>query len=192
DFNVEDPYLSSRSYKVSADHTITLPDLPPLSLLNPYPFGRRLLGYYRIARDYVRMLAVSKEFMTQGNMMEIGKPVSEWGNGYQVSLREFLVQGGYSNDFSAFFVPLFACVCTCSFERMMDYPACVVLEYVARCMPFGRMQFVSSGVQEVTENLSRNIGTIHYNTMVEKIIEEEEETEGGYPIVLVDSFGVRR
>lgn len=192
DFNVEDPYLSSRSYKVSADHTITLPDLPPLSLLNPYPFGRRLLGYYRIARDYVRMLAVSKEFMTQGNMMEIGKPVSEWGNGHQVSLREFLVQGGYSNDFSAFFVPLFACVCTCSFERMMDYPACVVLEYVARCMPFGRMQFVSSGVQEVTENLSRNIGTIHYNTMVEKIIEEEEETEGGYPIVLVDSFGVRR
>ncbi|KAG0032299.1 hypothetical protein BGZ81_011172 [Podila clonocystis] len=187
--NIEDPYLSSRSYKVSSDHTITLPDLPPLSLLNPYPFGRRLLGYYRIARDYVKMLAVSKEFMTQGRMMEIGKPASEWGNGRQVSLREFLITGGYSNDFSAFFVPLFACVCTCSFERMMDYPACVVLEYVARCMPFGRMQFVTSGVQEVTENLSKNIGTIHYNTMVEKIIESEE---GGYPIVLIDSFGIRR
>ncbi|KAG0082506.1 hypothetical protein BGZ93_002409, partial [Podila epicladia] len=180
---VEAPYLSSRSYKVSSDHTITLPDLPPLSLLNPYPFGRRLLGYYRIARDYVKMLAVSKEFMTQGRMMEIGKPASEWGNGRQVSLREFLVSGGYSNDFSAFFVPLFAC-------RMMDYPACVVLEYVARCMPFGRMQFVTSGVQEVTENLSQNIGTIHYNTMVEKIIESKEGD--GYPIVLVDSFGVRR
>ncbi|KAF9303077.1 hypothetical protein BGZ74_004396 [Mortierella antarctica] len=190
DVNIEDPYLSSRSYKVSSDHTITLPDLPPLSLLNPYPFGRRLLGYYRIARDYVKMLAVSKEFMTQGRMMEIGKPASEWGNGRQVSLREFLVSGGYSNDFSAFFVPLFACVCTCSFERMMDYPACVVLEYVARCMPFGRMQFVTSGVQEVTENLSKNIGTIHYNTMVEKIIESKEAE--GYPIVLVDSFGVRR
>lgn len=190
DVNIEDPYLSSRSYKVSSDHTITLPDLPPLSLLNPYPFGRRLLGYYRIARDYVKMLAVSKEFMTQGRMMEIGKPASEWGNGRQVSLREFLITGGYSSDFSAFFVPLFACVCTCSFERMMDYPACVVLEYVARCMPFGRMQFVTSGVQEVTENLSQNIGTIHYNTMVEKIIESKEGD--GYPIVLVDSFGVRR
>ncbi|KAF9905251.1 hypothetical protein EC991_001903 [Linnemannia zychae] len=192
--SVETPYLSSRSYKVSQDHTITLPDLPRLSVLNPYPFGRRLLGYYRIARDYVRMLAVSKEFMTQGRMMDIGKDPSEWGNGRQVSLREFLVNGKYSHDFSAFFVPLFACVCTCSFERMMEFPACVVLEYVARCMPFGRMQFVSSGVREVTENLSKNIGTIHYNTMVEKIIEAEdtkEATEKG-PIVLIDSFGVRR
>ncbi|OAQ31069.1 hypothetical protein K457DRAFT_124440 [Linnemannia elongata AG-77] len=192
--NVESPYLSSRSYKVSSDHTITLPDLPSLSVLNPYPFGRRLLGYYRIARDYVRMLAVSKEFMTQGRMMDIGKDPSEWGNGRQVSLREFLVNGQYSHDFSAFFVPLFACVCTCSFERMMEFPACVVLEYVARCMPFGRMQFVSSGVREVTENLSKNISTIHYNTMVEKIIEAqdaEEANEKG-PIVLIDSFGVRR
>ncbi|KAF9932596.1 hypothetical protein FBU30_007742 [Linnemannia zychae] len=191
---VETPYLSSRSYKVSSNHTITLPDLPTFSVLNPYPFGRRLLGYYRIARDYVKMLAVSKEFMTQGRMMDIGKDPSEWGNGRQVSLREFLVNGQYSQDFTAFFVPLFACVCTCSFERMMEFPACVVLEYVARCMPFGRMQFVSSGVREVTENLSKNIGTIHYNTMVEKIIEAEdtkEATEKG-PIVLIDSFGVRR
>ncbi|GJJ72558.1 hypothetical protein EMPS_04916 [Entomortierella parvispora] len=191
--NIETPYLSSRSYRVSADHTITLPDLPPLSILNPYPFGRRLLGYYRIARDYVKMLTVSKEFMTQGRMMEIGKDPSEWGNGRQVSLREFLVSGGYSHDFSAFFVPLFACVCTCSFDRMMEYPACVVLEYVARCMPFGRMQFVTSGVQEVTENLSKNINTIHYNTMIEKIIQAEPghgEEKG--PVVLVDSHGVRR
>ncbi|KAF8936279.1 hypothetical protein BGZ58_004380 [Dissophora ornata] len=193
DVNIEAPYLSSRSYKVSSDHTITLPDLPPLSILNPYPFGRRLLGYYRIARDYVKMLTVSKEFMTQGRMMEIGKDPTEWGNGRQASLREFLVSGGYSHDFSAFFVPLFACVCTCSFERMMEYPACVVLEYVARCMPFGRMQFVSSGVREVTENLSKNIGTIHYNTMVEKIIEAggpSSSTSG--PIILIDSYGVRR
>ncbi|CAO3573566.1 unnamed protein product [Mortierella alpina] len=196
DVNIEAPYLSSRSYRVSSNHTITLPDLPPLSLINPYPFGRRLLGYYRIARDYVKMLTVSKEFMTQGRMMEIGKDASEWGNGRQVSLREFLVRGGYSHDFSAFFVPLFACVCTCSFERMMEYPACVVLEYVARCMPFGRMQFVSSGVREVTENLSKNIGTIHYGTMVEKIMEAPPTDDGkcasAGPIVLVDSHGVRR
>ncbi|KAG0007046.1 hypothetical protein BGZ65_011067 [Modicella reniformis] len=196
DVDIEAPYLSSRSYKVSSDHTITLPDLPPLSIWNPYPFGRRLLGYYRIARDYVRMLTVSKEFMTQGQMMEIGKDASEWGNGRLASLREFLIKGGYSHDFSAFFVPLFACVCTCSFDRMMEYPACVVLEYVARCMPFGRMQFVSSGVKEVTENLSKNIGTIHYNTMVEKIIEVDPtsmtDEKKPCPIVLIDSKGVHR
>ncbi|KAF9360068.1 hypothetical protein BGX26_010614 [Mortierella sp. AD094] len=195
DVNIEEPYLSSRSYKVSSDHTITLPDLPPLSLRNPYPFGRRLLGYYRIARDYVKMLTVSKEFMTENRMTEIGKDRSEWGNGRKASLREFLVNGGYSHDFSAFFVPLFACVCTCSFDRMMEYPACVVLEYVARCMPFGRMQFVSLGVREVTENLSKNIGTIHYNTLIEKIIETDPSSNvdgNKAPIILVDSNGVHR
>ncbi|KAI1314466.1 hypothetical protein EDD11_002129 [Mortierella claussenii] len=195
DVNIEAPYLSSRSYKVSADHTITLPDLPPLSVFNPYPFARRLLGYYRIARDYVKVLTVSKEFMTEGRMMEIGKDKSEWGNGRQASLREFLVNGGYSHDFSAFFVPLFACVCTCSFDRMMEYPACVVLEYVARCMPFGRMQFVSSGVREVTENLSKNIDTIHYNSMVEKILGADPQAvaQGKQaPIILVDAKGVHR
>ncbi|KAF9403735.1 hypothetical protein BGX21_011136 [Mortierella sp. AD011] len=195
DVNIEEPYLSSRSYKVNSNHTITLPDLPPLSLRNPYPFGRRLLGYYRIARDYVKMLTVSKEFMTENRMTEIGKDRSEWGNGRKASLREFLVNGGYSHDFSAFFVPLFACVCTCSFDRMMEYPACVVLEYVARCMPFGRMQFVSLGVREVTENLSKNIGTIHYNTMIEKIIETNPSSNvdgNKAPIILVDSNGVRR
>ncbi|KAF9205327.1 hypothetical protein BGZ49_004188 [Haplosporangium sp. Z 27] len=195
DVNIEEPYLSSRSYKVSSNHTITLPDLPPLSVFNPYPFGRRVLGYYRIARDYVRMLAVSKEYMTENRMMEIGKDRSEWGNGRQASLREFLVNGGYSHDFSAFFVPLFACVCTCSFDRMMEYPACVVLEYVARCMPFGRMRFVASGVREVTENLSKNIETIHYNTLIEKIIETEPSSNADgtkAPIILVDSNGVHR
>ncbi|KAF9925644.1 hypothetical protein BGZ67_008504, partial [Mortierella alpina] len=194
---VQDPYLSSRSYKVSSGHTITLPDLPPFSIFNPVPFGRRVLAYYRIAKDYIRILIVSKEFMSKGRMMDVGKHPIEWGNGRHITLREFLEAGGYSHDFAAFFVPLFACVCTCSFERVMEYPACVVLEYVARCMPFGRMQFVSSGVQEVAEKLSRNLDTIHYNTTIEHIAEVDKTLDDSYAgnkgaVVAIDSHGVRR
>ncbi|KAF9272732.1 hypothetical protein BGZ68_002147 [Mortierella alpina] len=194
---VQEPYLSSRSYNISSGHTITLPDLPPFSIFNPIPFGRRVLAYYRIAKDYIRILIVSKEFMSKGRMMDVGKHPIEWGNGRYITLREFLEAGGYSHDFAAFFVPLFACVCTCSFERVMEYPACVVLEYVARCMPFGRMQFVSSGVQEVAEKLSRNLDTIHYNTTIEHIAEVDKtldnlppDAKGG--VVAIDSHGVRR
>ncbi|KAF8925294.1 hypothetical protein BGZ58_000925 [Dissophora ornata] len=191
---VQEPYLSSRSYRVNSGQTITLPDLPPFSLLNPLPFGRRLMRYYRIAKDYARMLVVSKDFLAKGRMMDIGKHPIEWGNGRLITLREFLEAGGYSHDFSDFFVPLFASVCTCSFERMMEYPACAVLEYVARCMPFGRMQFISSGVQELAEKLSKNIGTIHYNTAIEEILrvgtDAQDDSEG--PLVLIDSYGTRR
>ncbi|KAG0376297.1 hypothetical protein BGX24_007949 [Mortierella sp. AD032] len=210
---VQDPYLSSRSYRASLNNTVTLPDLPPFSLLNPFPFSRRVLGYCRIARDYLRILFVSKEFLSRGQMMDVGKHPIEWGNGRIISLREFLEDGGYSFEFAEFFVPLFACICTCSFERMMEYPACVVLEYVARCMPFGRMQVVDSSVNEVTEALSENIHTVHYGTKIEHVLdnsrresrrrrkakkeegEEAEgtagarETRGSGPVLLVDSDG---
>ncbi|KAF9363931.1 hypothetical protein BGX34_002981 [Mortierella sp. NVP85] len=192
---VQEPYLSSRSYQAGMGQTITLPDLPPFSIFNPFPFGRRILGYCRIARDYFRLLIVSKEFMAKGQMMDVGKHPIEWGNGRSITLREFLEAGGYSHEFSAWFVPIFASVCNCSFERMMEYPACIVLEYVARCMPFGRMQFVSAGVREVTEKLSENIRTIHYNTMIEDILIEDEAGEdknSDGPVVLVDSHGVQR
>ncbi|KAF9561938.1 hypothetical protein EC968_005432 [Mortierella alpina] len=194
---VQEPYLSSRSYKVSSGHTITLPDLPPFSIFNPVPFARRVLAYYRIAKDYLRLLIVSKEFMSKGRMMDVGKHPIEWGNGRYITLREFLEAGGYSHDFAAFFVPLFACVCTCSFERVMEYPACVVLEYVARCMPFGRMQFVSSGVQEVAEKLSRNVDTIHYNTTIERVADFDKTLDDSHgdtkgAVVAIDSHGVRR
>ncbi|KAG0239251.1 hypothetical protein BGX31_002923 [Mortierella sp. GBA43] len=194
--HVHEPYLSSRSYKVGMGQTITLPDLPPFSILNPVPFGRRIFGYYRIARDYLRLLIASKEFMAKGRMMDIGKHPIEWGNGRAITLRDFLEAGGYSNEFSGFFVPVFASVCSCSFERMMEYPACIVLEYVARCMPFGRMQFLSAGVRQVTEKLSANIDTIHYNTLIEDIdidgddMSANEDSDGS--IVLVDSNGIRR
>ncbi|KAF9906833.1 hypothetical protein EC991_000276, partial [Linnemannia zychae] len=168
---VQDPYLSSRSYRASLNNTVTLPDVPPFSFLNPFPFSRRVLGYCRIARDYLRVLFVSKEFLSRGQMMDIGKHPIEWGNGRIISLREFLEGGGYSFEFAEFFVPLFACICTCSFERMMEYPACVVLEYVARCMPFGRMQVVDSSVNEVTEALSENIRTVHYGTKIEHVLD---------------------
>ncbi|KAF9111202.1 hypothetical protein BGX27_005232 [Mortierella sp. AM989] len=193
--NVQVPYFSSRSYKIGS-RTVTLPDLPPFSILNPFPLGRRVLAYFRITRDYARMLIISKEFMSKGRMMDIGKHPIEWGNGRMVSLREFLEAGGYSHDFSSFFVPRVASVCTCSFERMMEYPACVVLEYMARCNPFGRLMALTSfAKQELVEKLSESIGTVHYNTTIKHIqkgVGSEMRDGSETPIILTDSFGVQR
>ncbi|KAF9579395.1 hypothetical protein BGW38_004356 [Lunasporangiospora selenospora] len=178
----QEPYLSSRSYTVGQTHTVTLPDLPPLSILNPYPFGRRVLGYFRIARDYLKLLFISKEFMNKGRMMDVGKHPVEWGNGRLATVREFLEGESFSEEFSAFFVPLFASICTCSYERMMEYPACVVLEYVARCMPFGRMQFVSDKIEDVTARLADGIDNIHFNTSIEQVlVREEPHRNKGHP-----------
>ncbi|KAF9175013.1 hypothetical protein BGX20_008765 [Mortierella sp. AD010] len=193
DYCVQDPYFSSRLYKIGS-RIVTLPDLPPFSLLNPFPLGRRVFAYYRIVRDYARMVVTAKEFMSKGRIMDVGKHPIEWGNGRMVSLREFLEAGGYSHDFSSFFVPRIASVCTCSFEQMMEYPACVVLEYMARCMPFGRMMAIpSSSVQEIIEKLSENVGTVHYNTTMKHVrMEKNPNDESTDYVVLTDSFGVQK
>ncbi|KAF9983897.1 hypothetical protein BGZ65_001311, partial [Modicella reniformis] len=56
--------------------------------------------------------------------------------------------------------------------------------------------FVSAGVRQVTERLSMNIGTVHYNTTIDDIVIVDDTTgvngnlDGS--IVLVDSHGVQR
>ncbi|KAF9433832.1 hypothetical protein BGZ76_008925 [Entomortierella beljakovae] len=189
---IQDPYFSSRSYKIGS-RMITLPDIPPFSIINPFPFGRRVLEYCRITMDYIRMVATSKEFMSKGRMMDVGKHPIEWGNGRMLTFREFLEDGGYSHEFSSYLIPRIASVCACSFERIMEYPACVVLEYVARCFPFGRMKaLMPSGLNELSDKLSDSIGTVHYNTTIRHIRKEENPATGKPSVMLTDSFGVER
>ncbi|KAF8948734.1 hypothetical protein BGZ52_006621, partial [Haplosporangium bisporale] len=189
---VDSPYLSSRSYRAAKDYNVSLPDMAPFSIWNPFYFVRRLRRYTRIARDYTRILVVSKEFLAKGQITDVGKHPIEWRNGRLVTLREFLEAGGYSIEFCEFFVPLVASTCFCSFDRIMEYPACVVLEYVARCMPFGRKQSVLVGEQRVAAKLAENIGTIHYNTTIESIAETNISTSEDGPVTLIDSYGVPR
>ncbi|KAG0014699.1 hypothetical protein BGZ82_001685, partial [Podila clonocystis] len=189
---VDSPYLSSRSYTAAKDYSVSLPDMAPFSIWNPFYFVRRLRRYTKIARDYTRILVVSKEFLAKGQITDVGKHPIEWRNGRLVTLREFLEAGGYSIEFSEFFIPLVASTCSCSFDSMMEYPACVVLEYVARCMPFGRMQSVLVGEQRVAAKLAENIGTIHYNTTIEKIAETDISSPEDGPVTLIDSYGVPR
>ncbi|KAG0076331.1 hypothetical protein BGZ92_002458 [Podila epicladia] len=189
---VDSPYLSSRSYNAAKDYNVSLPDMAPFSIWNPFYFVRRLRRYTRIASDYTRILVVSKEFLAKGQITDVGKHPIEWRNGRLVTLREFLEAGGYSVEFSEVFVPLVASSCSCSFDSMMEYPACVVLEYVARCMPFGRMQSVLVGEQRVAAKLAENIGTIHYNTTIERIAETDISSPENGPVTLIDSYGVPR
>ncbi|KAF9320001.1 NuA4 histone H4 acetyltransferase complex and the SWR1 complex subunit [Podila horticola] len=189
---VDSPYLSSRSYRAAKDYNVSLPDMAPFSIWNPFYFVRRLRRYTRIARDYTRILVVSKEFLAKGQITDVGKHPIEWRNGRLVTLREFLEAGDYSIEFSEFFVPLVASTCSCSFDSMMEYPACVVLEYVARCMPFGRMQSVLVGEQRVAARLAENVGTIHYNTTIERIAETDITSPEDGPVTLIDSYGVPR
>ncbi|KAJ3049109.1 hypothetical protein HK097_009867 [Rhizophlyctis rosea] len=130
-----------------------------------------LLRSARVAKDYIRLLVLAKSYANAGYLLtfEEGQirpdsPLYGW------TMQDFLSRKGFGKEFAKeAFVPLFSGLCTCSFDALMEFPAAVVLEYVARNMPFGKMSFVSSSIQAVCTALSKPIHTIFLSTSVRSI-----------------------
>ncbi|KAG0165627.1 hypothetical protein DFQ30_008202 [Apophysomyces sp. BC1015] len=66
------------------------------------------------------------------------------------------------------FVPLFAAVCTNSWQSMLDYPAADILEYMAVGL-FQESYVVACGVQEVVQKLSAPLKHVHLGTTIVSI-----------------------
>ncbi|KAI9359557.1 hypothetical protein DFJ73DRAFT_757534 [Zopfochytrium polystomum] len=87
---------------------------------------------------------------------------SRWG--------QFLKAHKYSTAFADdVFLLLFSGVCTCSMETIRNFPAAIVIEYVATCMPFGRMSFVSSGMKEVCKRLAEPVNKVSCGVTVTNV-----------------------
>ncbi|KAJ3218602.1 hypothetical protein HDU67_004906 [Dinochytrium kinnereticum] len=149
-------YFSFSCYHIPPpiSNIISFPDfLPIVSLLSsPVSFVARVFRNVGVVRNYVRLLVHSKRLLWSGELAlaRIGR-----GGLKGVTLGKWFKENGYGEFFvrDAFF-PLFSGVCTCSFETLSNFPAAIVLEYVATCMPFGKMSFVSNGIDKVCTGLS--------------------------------------
>ncbi|TPX61530.1 hypothetical protein PhCBS80983_g01017 [Powellomyces hirtus] len=64
------------------------------------------------------------------------------------------------------FMPLFCGVCTCDVQTLGRFPAVEILDYVSRAMPFGKMSFVTPGVQAVCTALTQHVDKIFLDTSV--------------------------
>ncbi|KAI8099282.1 uncharacterized protein BX664DRAFT_354728 [Halteromyces radiatus] len=66
------------------------------------------------------------------------------------------------------FVPLFAAVCTNSWEAMLNYPATEVLEYMALGL-FQESYVVTQGIRQVVDRLSEPLTDIHLGVQIQSI-----------------------
>ncbi|KAJ3167223.1 hypothetical protein HK101_011813 [Irineochytrium annulatum] len=151
------------------DNIISLPDLPPLTTLftEPSRYAAGVVRAGRVVRDYLKLLAQSKACMARGEFAEAKKDKGPLAG---VTLGDFLRSNGYSDEFAwDAFVPLFSGVCTCTFETLERFPAVLILEYVATCMPFGRMSFVSCGINTVCDCLAKPVDEVTLRTTVNAI-----------------------
>ncbi|KAJ3108401.1 hypothetical protein HDU96_007538 [Phlyctochytrium bullatum] len=140
---------------------ISYPDVFPFPAPATHPAPPllpRLARTAAVVGSYLRLLVQSKRLLASGAIASARR----WRRGLPrhgrldgVGLGEFFRGEGYAEAFwRDTFWPLFSGVCTCSFETLEGFPAWVVLEYVATCMPFGTMSFVSNGIDGVCRRLS--------------------------------------
>ncbi|KAI8822572.1 uncharacterized protein EV422DRAFT_613840 [Fimicolochytrium jonesii] len=84
-----------------------------------------------------------------------------------LTLDDFWVRYGISREYvEGAFIPLFCGVCTCESDTLGQFPAVTILEYVSRAMPFGRMSFVTPGVESVCEALTQPVQQVYLRTAV--------------------------
>lgn len=105
-----------------------------------------------------------------------------------LTLSEYFKKNAYSEAFTErFFLPLYATICTCSYESMRNYPAAVVAESVKLQTFFEGFQMlrhVRNGTQEVVARLTEGLSNIRLNTPVMAVCRNADgtvtlETEGG-------------
>ncbi|KAJ3035412.1 hypothetical protein HDV00_004010 [Rhizophlyctis rosea] len=158
------PYFSFSTYSVPLFNVdISLPDF----LHRPATLFRSAL----VSKDYLRLLVLAKSYAAAGQLLTFEKgQIREDSPLYGWTMGDFLRRKGFGKEFAReAFAPLFSGVCTCSFDSLMEFPAAVILEYVARNMPFGKMSFVSSSIQAVCTALSAPIHSIFLSTGVRSI-----------------------
>ncbi|KAF7722392.1 hypothetical protein EC973_003168 [Apophysomyces ossiformis] len=86
------------------------------------------------------------------------------------------------------FVPLFAAVCTNSWQSMLEYPAADVLEYMAVGL-FQESYVVSCGVRQVVKKLAAPLNHIHLGTAIVSIRPTQDNASYAHRFILFDEQG---
>jgi predicted NAD/FAD-binding protein len=88
----------------------------------------------------------------------------------ELTLADYIEQQGWSNRFAeGFLYPAFAGICTCSHERIRNYPARIILEYLNTGLLISSVRRVTQGTREVVDALARTVQTIHLDTEVKQV-----------------------
>jgi len=88
----------------------------------------------------------------------------------ELTLATYLEQQGWSDRFAeGFLYPAFAGICTCSHDRIKDYPARIILEYLNTGLLLSSVRRVTQGTREVVHALARAVHKTHLDTEVKEV-----------------------
>jgi len=110
-----------------------------------------------IAKDAARFLIFSKRDRSKGRVEGL-------------TIEQYLRSNRYSNTFiEEVILPSFAAICTCSYEAVKQYPAEIIIDFLANGMLFNGIWRAKRGAEDAINKMLENCKTIHCNAEVEKI-----------------------
>ncbi|KAJ3394749.1 hypothetical protein HDU84_006892 [Entophlyctis sp. JEL0112] len=171
--SVKDSYFTFSCYRIPppVNNFFGIPDFPSLQLLakDPSRYLSHVTRSFRISRDYFAFIRQCVDLMDSG-VLDLAKE----GKGVLGSLTfgQFMSQSSYSDDFWSVFLPLFSGACTCTFDDLKAFPAYIIIEYSAVCLPDGKMSFVTCGTKEVCTRLAAPIQQVLCSTTVDGIVHD--------------------
>lgn len=131
----------------------SLPMLAGKSLLQPQALG--------LGAELLRFLRDAKRCGGNKAKAELAdqKTVAQW-----------LADNGYSKRFAdQFLYPAFAGICTCDYQTVAEYPAGVILEYLASDLISSSVNRLTNGVYEVTEKLAGAATQVRLNAKLQGV-----------------------
>ncbi|UZE95353.1 FAD-dependent oxidoreductase [Alkalimarinus alittae] len=119
----------------------------------------------RIARDAARFLVFAKRDRKKG--------LTEG-----LTIEHYLRANQYSSAFiDDVILPSFAAICTCSYAAVKQYPAEIIIDFLANGMLFNGIWRAKRGAEDAIHRMLENCNTLHCNAEVESISKQNEHVK---------------
>ncbi|CAO3629493.1 unnamed protein product [Mucor fragilis] len=142
--------------------------------------GRFLWRSFVVAFSYLWLMFISLWMYYRGHLHNPQHPICNMTLGQ--FFKTYHVHSYFAHEI---FVPLFAAVCTNSYQSMLSYPASDILEYMAMGL-FQESYVAGFGVQQVVKNISAPLQNVHLETQITSI---KRSAKPQYRFELTDEHG---
>ncbi|KAI8075449.1 Per1-like-domain-containing protein [Gilbertella persicaria] len=174
-------YTDNNSYLVySGSRTVGRLDMVTSSDGLLGDIGRFIWRSLIVAYSYVWIMLISLWMHHKGHLKDHDHPICNMTLGH--FFKKYYVHPYFAHEI---FVPLFAAVCTNSYQSMLNYPASDILEYMAMGL-FQESYIAGCGVQQVVKTMSAPLKNVHLETQITSI---RPNPNPKYRFQLVDEHG---
>jgi len=135
-------------------------------------FGKRALPMFAgLSKVNFKSLTIARD---AGRFLLFAKRDRRKGLTDGLTIEHYLRSNRYSNAFiEEVIFPSFAAICTCSYAAVKQYPAEIIIDFLASGMLFNGIWRAKRGAEDAIHKMLENCNTLHCNAEVESISKQD-------------------